>query len=358
MDCKQRVLGARSAFTLVELLVVITIIGMLMALLLPAVQAAREAGRRAQCGNNEHNIALALIEFEHSRGYFPGYKNLLNAGIRNGQTVTSTITVSWPVVLMPNLGRRDLFDAYMNYAVQVANNGGTTPSTPPVSVLTCPSDPPDLANNPWLSYVVNRGRNGQDASPEFGVCFDQSLTNCAQVSNDYLTSHDGASTTLLLAESPLTPTSSVGANTRTSTDPYTAFSPAMRLVDRNVTAATPYYFVRPYSVWWDSIASSPTTAWTDTDSTVPSYGELTLGFEWRALDYANLARVSNQIGSRHGGIVTVSFCDGHVQTIRDDMDVETFKLICTPNDSACANDVTSGTIPSYPSGPLDESKMR
>ena len=70
-----------------ELLVVITIIGMLMALLLPAVQAAREAGRRAQCQNNEHQISLALIQFENSRGYFPGYKNLLTAGqtIVNGK---------------------------------------------------------------------------------------------------------------------------------------------------------------------------------------------------------------------------------------------------------------------------------
>ncbi len=63
----------RRGFTLVELLVVITIIGMLMALLLPAVQAAREAGRRAACMNNQKQLSLGVIQFESAHGQFPGY---------------------------------------------------------------------------------------------------------------------------------------------------------------------------------------------------------------------------------------------------------------------------------------------
>ena len=64
----------KTGFTLIELLVVITIIGMLAGLLLPAVQSAREMGRRTSCTNNQKNIALAFAEHEQSKGRFPQFR--------------------------------------------------------------------------------------------------------------------------------------------------------------------------------------------------------------------------------------------------------------------------------------------
>jgi len=64
-------MSSRRAFTLIELLMVIAIVGILLALLLPAVQFARESARRSQCANNLHQIAVGMIEHEELHGHFP-----------------------------------------------------------------------------------------------------------------------------------------------------------------------------------------------------------------------------------------------------------------------------------------------
>jgi len=78
----------RYGFTLIELLVVISIIGVLVGLLLPAVNAAREAGRRTQCVNNMRQLGLALINFSSSKNQFP------NAGTFREQPGTTLLTAS------------------------------------------------------------------------------------------------------------------------------------------------------------------------------------------------------------------------------------------------------------------------
>ena len=97
-------------FTLVELLVVITIIGILIALLLPAAQAAREAARRAQCSNNLKQIGLALLNYEANIGCFP--PGALNTNPVNTSTAPKPTypRITWVVHLLPYLEQQNLYD--------------------------------------------------------------------------------------------------------------------------------------------------------------------------------------------------------------------------------------------------------
>lgn len=380
----------RGGFTLVELLVVITIIGTLMALLLPAVQAAREAGRRATCANNEHNIALAMVNFESAKKYFPGYKNLLVGGYTTsgGTTTPFGAIVSWVVASAPQLGRQDLFDKWqLAFRSATTNSDGSTsvPSgsglttTTGLNVMLCPSDPPETSasGQPYLSYVVNRGRNGWNFNPAVGVCFDQGLTDssgrpiAARVGMDYLTSHDGASTTLLLAESLLTPIAYLGTAATSTNVPAVPYLHLVAVTAQQTSAtATPPtasgsdYFYRTYS-FWDEVAfgSISSLGWDDSGSRgkkIASNAELTLGFEWGGLSQTRSSdlgitnpQVSDQINSRHGGLITVAYCDGHTTTLRGDMDLNVFRHLMTPYGKACA--ITSLGLSDAPTDILDES---
>jgi prepilin-type N-terminal cleavage/methylation domain-containing protein/prepilin-type processing-associated H-X9-DG protein len=170
----------KPAFTLIELLVVIAIIGMLIALLLPAVQAAREAARRMQCGNNVKQLVIALHNYHDTTKCFPGMSNIQ---LCDGTTLGG----AWwspALALMPFYEQQQRFDEIQNTVPDQTQYGWAGGELhvwfhdpvfeQPVASLRCPSDrnnPDSLPNANGevrryasTNYVVSLGDAMKDPS--------------------------------------------------------------------------------------------------------------------------------------------------------------------------------------------------
>lgn len=170
----------RKAFTLVELLVVIFIIVLLIGLLLPAVQAVREAGRRTQCTNNQRNIAVAFLHYESARGNLPGWRDYITMKIPLGiPTMPDGVgvgdefaaQVSWVFCILPQIENVDLFDLLK--AGQVEFDDTRIPS---IAVLHCPSHSEGLQSRA-MNYVVNGGAVDDFATLNDPVTTDGNIAN-------------------------------------------------------------------------------------------------------------------------------------------------------------------------------------
>ena len=132
----------RRAFTLVELLVVITIIGILIALLLPAVQAAREAARRMQCANNFKQVGLALHNYHSALNSFPMGLNMWRAGMCATPNVTNSYYgVGWAAVILPYLEQGTIYDAMDFRKQQYWSEPNFAAGGNFIPAYLCPSDP-------------------------------------------------------------------------------------------------------------------------------------------------------------------------------------------------------------------------
>ncbi|MDX1947315.1 MAG: DUF1559 domain-containing protein, partial [Pirellulaceae bacterium] len=119
-----------AGFTLGELLVVIAIIGVLVALLLPAVQSAREAARRVQCANNLRQIAIALQNYDANFKVLP---------YGSGYPGATKAAPSWLAMLLPYVERQGHYDLF-NFDLDLDDPANQAAMTTPVKSFMCPSD--------------------------------------------------------------------------------------------------------------------------------------------------------------------------------------------------------------------------
>jgi len=163
---------SRRGFTLVELLVVIAIIGILIALLLPAVQAAREAARRSQCTNNLKQIGLALHNYHDVHKVFPsgGINHIAGGGINPA----GGWLINWAIAILPFLEQQPLYAQYdMRLPNNHANNKPVVQTSVPV--FNCPSD----MNAAKLETPESGNANGQYRTSSYrGVTGYSSNASC------------------------------------------------------------------------------------------------------------------------------------------------------------------------------------
>ncbi len=305
-------------FTLVELLVVITILAMLVALLIPAVQAARNAARRTTCLNNEKQLTTAVLNYVTSKQKFPP----MFTAQPNWSRAGTAQAVGWVPSILPYIEQNEYYRLYQSD--QLFRQPRLE-----AEVLICPSRAPTNSPAP-LCYVVNGGatdlvRNNEPMDYiDNGVFFDEftptqglGVKKTPPIDLAYLSSNDGTSKTILLAENndardwyrlPVTPTA------------YQPFPPG--------NGTNP-----PGQSWWNAIT------WMQPDK--PPGAPATWGTQGDASTNMILGREA-QLGSNpedkthgrpysdHSGGFHVAFADGRVQFMSIDVEYRVYCLLMSP----------------------------
>ena len=307
----------RRGVTLVELLVVIAIIGVLVAMILPAVQSARESARRVSCANNLKQLGIGMLHHHTSQNAFPEGIASPKPQVKNGDCFGT-----WQMPILPYIEQEQLWLAYRNYADKdgtamrfdhATNVAATTGAFIPS--LRCPSDTTSARSTGETrhNYGVNcgtTGLGGLNKSYSSGYAPVETLSGVAlngtpfeQGTGRTLTwIIDGASSTLLAGE--------LVAGQRNDLRGLTWYGTTMGF----------WTYLRPNDsapdqLWWDPLSATGKALCDSAAPNPPCTGPS-----------SNPTLASR---SRHVGGVTVVMCDGRVQFIADDIALSIWRNLST-----------------------------
>lgn len=321
----------RNGFTLIELMVVIALLGLMIALLLPAIQAARESSRGAACRNNLKQIGIALSNYESTRGCFPkGVEGRFDRTL----SPAPMYGFSWWVEVLPFLEEGAVADqldqagANVGY-VQVNDHNGRVANGFAPSFWFCPSSPVDKFTSAGgfqiaaPSYTGISGATNEDGFPETRVsrcCRSEGQISGGGILIPNLAIRerkitDGLSSTLMAGEQSNFTYTDAGAPKRSAAS-----------------------FVNGWLTGTRALSPPPIYG----DWLMPSYNIATIRYSLNERRY-NLPGIYEDIGannplqSAHLGVVNLLYADGSVRATADSIDVHVLKSAAT-RDEGSAND--------------------